>query len=721
MACRMYRPWLVQLVTALIVAWWGDGDGVAVAQAPQPTVKSDQDKPGVMAGYTWLSGTATSALVLEPPPLRGVSRWAIESPRHRGEIYVMAVSPDGARAATGGADGVIRIWNLETGGLEKALIAHRHHIYKLRWSPDGRLIASHAWGGRRTKIWEIDTGKQLVELKATPEHVTALAFSPDSRQLAAGGYGSGKIFVSKGVADYELVTELGTTIEQLEWFPDGERLVALLAGGTGSVREASGGRRLFELDHPTEERPVAIIFSPDGKQIATASAQAVTIWQADGGALVRRIAAKQPFTDVAWSPDGGRVLAATALGSEFYTTADGKPAGTHPARGQIEWAAKTDRIVSLAPTRLDVWSPDGKNVVSIDAAGTIAPIFQAGKPIITGVGKPVLTTWNPKTLERTHRLEGHGTTVTVAVWSKDGKNFASGGANGSVILWDVDTGKQLHALSGHTAAVTQLAWSPRSDVLASAGGDKSVRLWKEDGSVGPVMEGHAAGVTGLAWSPSGKQLVSSDAKGVLIVWDAASGKQEKSFGGTKGIACVDWASIMNTPAIACGMANGGIRVFDASKGEEVAVVSAEEIWSRPVTSIAWMPGPKPRLLTGRTYLTEIWDVAQGDAIARQIVPGGATTVSSAAGGTLAVARAADRTVRFWEPAGGTLRGTLLEEGDVLAAVLTTGDVTFHKDSPPNLIGVVETEVGQQTVSLDDLKKKFGWRNNGKMLKLPTKN
>jgi len=721
MMCRVHRPWLLRLVACMLAAWWGEGGLTAVAQAPQPAVKADRDKAGVMGHYKWLAESATSYLVLEPPTLRGVGRWAIESPRHRGIIHVMAVSPDGARAATGGADGVIRIWNLQSGKFEKALIAHRYYIYRLDWSADGRLIASHAWGGGRTKVWEVETGKQLFEAKPLPESLMALAFSPDSQQLAAGTHGSGKLFLSKKLAEYESLNELGATIERLEWFPDGERLAALFSGATVSVREASGGRQLFDLDHPLDERPVAIIFSPDGTLMATASAQSLSIWQADGGALVRRIEAKRPFSDAAWSPDGSRLLAATRDGSEFYTVADGKPAGTHPAGLHIEWVAKTNQIVSLQPTRLDVWSPDGKNVVSIDAAGTKAPIFQVGKPIITGVGQPVLTTWDPKTLERTHRLEGHGTTVMAAVWSKDGKNFASGGADGKVILWDVVEGKQMHALTGHKAAVTQLAWSPRSDLLASAGGDKSVRLWKEDGTPGPVMEGHAAGVTGLSWAPGGKQLVSSDASGTLIVWDAVSGQKEKSFGGTMGITCVDWAAIMNTPAIACGMANGGIRVFNASTGEQVAVVSLEELWSHPVTSIAWMPGPKPRLLTGRYYLTEIWDVAQGDAVARQIVPGGAGTVSSAAGGALAIASAADRTVRFWEPAGGTLRGTLLEEGDALAAVLTTGDVAFHKDSPPNLIAVVETKAGQETMSLDELKKKFGWKNNGKMLKLPAKN
>lgn len=705
---------------ALLAAWLACAGSPGPAQPPQPAVKSDGEKAGVQADFKWLRGSASAVLVLEPPPLKGVRRWAIDSPRHRGAIHVLAVAPDGARAATGGADGVIRIWNLETGSLEKALVAHSFHIYKMAWSPDGRLLASHGWGDQTTRLWEVATGKEMRAMKSIGVLMT-LAFSPDSRQLAAGNYGSGQLFLAPGLDDYQQVTELGTTISLIEWCPDGQRLAVLAGDNPTTVVDASGGRRVFDLDHPPEERPVAIVWAPDGKTFATASAQAITIWKTEDGAQVLRVAATQPFTDVAWSPDGSRLLAATARGGEFYSAADGKPAGKHPAATRIEWAPTTDRIVSLTTTRLDVWTPDGKNVVSIDAGGTQAPIFQAGRPVITGVGQPVLTTWNPKTLARTHRLEGHGASVTATAWSADGRKFASGAADGKVILWDVAAGRQLHAVAGHKAAVMRLAWSPRGDRLASAGADRSVRLWTDDGAAGPAMEGLAAAVTALAWAPNGKQVAGGGHDGKVVIWQASSGAEERSLETPAGIASIDWASVGNTPAIACGLVNGGILVLNAATGALLARVSVEDVLRYPVESIAWMPGQQPRLLTSRFFLTQVWDVMAGDTVARQIVPGGAPSVRPTAGGSLAVARAADRTVRFWDPASGSLRGVLLEDGDSLVGILPSGDVTFDADAPPLLIAIVETEAGQQTISLDDLKKTYGWKNNGTMLKLPTKN
>ena len=67
------------------------------------------------ADWNWLRNEGTAALVARPAPLPKVSTWVIESPRHRGAITAMDVAPDGRRVATGGDDGVVRIWNLETG------------------------------------------------------------------------------------------------------------------------------------------------------------------------------------------------------------------------------------------------------------------------------------------------------------------------------------------------------------------------------------------------------------------------------------------------------------------------------------------------------------------------------------------------------------------------------------------------------------------------------
>src|SRR5262245_9306081 len=77
------------------------------------------------------------ALVSRPPLLKGVVSWSIETRRHRGTFSCMALHPDGKTLATGGLDGTIRIWDVETGTLVRALLGHNYYVYGLDWSPDG--------------------------------------------------------------------------------------------------------------------------------------------------------------------------------------------------------------------------------------------------------------------------------------------------------------------------------------------------------------------------------------------------------------------------------------------------------------------------------------------------------------------------------------------------------------------------------------------------------
>src|SRR4249920_305330 len=57
--------------------------------------------------------------VQRPGPLKGVRSWTIETKRHRWYPTILALSPDGKKLATGGYDGIIRIWDVETGAFER--------------------------------------------------------------------------------------------------------------------------------------------------------------------------------------------------------------------------------------------------------------------------------------------------------------------------------------------------------------------------------------------------------------------------------------------------------------------------------------------------------------------------------------------------------------------------------------------------------------------------
>src|SRR5688500_4788778 len=58
--------------------------------------------------------------VQPPAPLKGARSWTVETKKHRWYPTTLAVSPDGKQLATGGYDGIIRLWNVDTGNFERA-------------------------------------------------------------------------------------------------------------------------------------------------------------------------------------------------------------------------------------------------------------------------------------------------------------------------------------------------------------------------------------------------------------------------------------------------------------------------------------------------------------------------------------------------------------------------------------------------------------------------
>lgn len=101
------------------------------------------------------------------------------------DVRYIAISPDGQKLIAGGADGTIKVWHIGTGRLLDRFTGHRDAIRFLAFSPDGNTLAS-ASEDNTIKLWHLPTGKVLCTLRGHSDRVRCVAFSPDGTTLASG-------------------------------------------------------------------------------------------------------------------------------------------------------------------------------------------------------------------------------------------------------------------------------------------------------------------------------------------------------------------------------------------------------------------------------------------------------------------------------------------------------------------------------------------------------
>ncbi len=300
--------------------------------------------------------------------------------------------------------------------------------------------------------------------------------------------------------------------------------------------------------YPATIPVTGLTFTPDGQTLLAAGFHEITAWKTATGTLIGRYPGlAERIYRVVFSPDG-----------KWLATASGDPGIYGVARlFKVEANGKLTPARDLAETQDVVFavafSPDSKRVAIGSADRSVRVLeVETGKPIFnvedhadwvvdvafSPDGKRLATASRDKTTkvfdidkkESLVTFPGHNQPVFSVAFTPDGKGVASAGEDNRIRIWNPDAdGKSIREIGGFGGAVFAMLFTPDGKNLLGAGADKSVRVFTDKGATVRRLEGHQDWIYALAVSRDGKMIASGSWDGEIRLWNAADGKLIRSW------------------------------------------------------------------------------------------------------------------------------------------------------------------------------------------------
>lgn len=223
----------------------------------------------------------------------GEGRCARTIQAHRTLVNDLHPHPFGDFVATGGGDAHVKVWDVRRKACIQSHKVEAGQVNAVRFSPDGRWVASCDDATGFVRFWDLTAGKLLEEMPVSrerPAHGTHLEFSPCEFVLACAA--SDRVARLFDVDRFELIAATPaapSTISGLSFSPAGNSIVAATD---------AGARQLSNWDSPAlrlaiyenlawdQLKCIAVRGGGDGETVGTclglsSAASFVSLWRCD--------------------------------------------------------------------------------------------------------------------------------------------------------------------------------------------------------------------------------------------------------------------------------------------------------------------------------------------------------------------------------------------------------------------------------------------------------
>lgn len=455
-------------------------------------------------------------------------------------IAEMAVSPNGQTLCAVGDDKTLQLWKMAD-AIRTFSIAHPQPVRSLTVSADSTRVATACVDGL-VRVFDIATGGLLESFRehAPGTAVQSVRYVNDSTTLISTG------------DDKTLQTMKSSVLRSFPVHAGAIRDLAMFNGGAQSLSSGVDGKVvLTNLTSGNADRsfvvgdrkPTAVASRPDNQRVAAGfeSGEVLVFNSNNGEQSLLTFTFGAPVVAMSWSADNRNLLVSTA-DNVVRVLGPSLPGVQPPIELVLHQQFATEALItdllfspdgrsiwtSLANGRIDEWSYAGpEQRRQFNHGGPVYGVDsnRDGSTVISCSTDQTVRVWDTLTGQQKFQLNGHTGAVHAIAMSPDETFAVSSGADGTLRLWDIVGGRQLKQLTTYPSTMYSVAVHPQGALIAAAGADRKVHVLDMiTGTEQRTLDGHTDYIHCVTFSPNGEQMLSYGYSGQLKLWNTADGR-----------------------------------------------------------------------------------------------------------------------------------------------------------------------------------------------------